>query len=110
MKNNHLIVTELVNALYLVCQQVNVMMELTGRTYTNDQMQSLVNARVEEFKILYSEIPRDTQFAVDLNIANVLFISSNQVFRDFANEADIIATKNEAAKEKLRAGFINTLH
>ena len=110
MKNNHLIVIEVVNALQLVCHQVNVMLQLTGRTFDNIQMQALIDKRVEEFKILYSEIPRDTQFAVDMNIANVLFISSNQVFRDFANEAVIAATKHETAKEHGRAGFINTLH
>lgn len=110
MKNNHLIVLEVVNALQLVCHQVNVMLQLTGREVNNAQLQLMLDKRVEEFKLLYTEIPKDSQFIVEITIAKLLVISSNQAFREFADAANNAVTKQTEAPVRQYAGLVNTLH
>lgn len=88
MKNNYPIIIEIVSAIEILCRQVNTMMTITGRSCPNEQLQSLINARVEEFKMLYSEIPKNSYFEVETLKDGLLFIRSNQVFRDYAEQIE----------------------
>lgn len=88
MKNNQPIVMELVTAIEICCRQVNTMTTLTGRSWQMVDVQKLINARVEEFKMLYPEIPVDSAFTVENNVEGVMFIAANQIFRDYVDEVE----------------------
>lgn len=89
MTNEQAIVIELVNAIESVCAQVSMMNMLTGRHFSQERLQVLIDTRVEEFKQLYTEIPKDAKFTIDNHVAGVLFVSSNEVFRDYANKINV---------------------
>lgn len=86
MAANQLIIVEIVTAIEILCRQVNTMVTLTGRQCPNDKLQLLINARVEEFKMLYPEIPSASEFKVESLQEGLLFISSNLAFREYAQE------------------------
>jgi hypothetical protein len=107
MKNNQPIVLELVTAIEICCRQVNTMTRLTGRTIGMEELQQRIDNCVEDFKTLYSEIPPDSSFVVEQQIDGLLFISSNQSFRDYVEkeeQSNIIHTINNDPF------LINTLH
>lgn len=86
MAANQLIIVEIVTAIEILCRQVNTMITITGRQCPNDKLQLLINARVEEFKMLYPEIPSASEFTVESLQEGLLFISSNLAFREYAQE------------------------
>jgi hypothetical protein len=83
MKNNQPIVLELVTAIEICCRQVNTMTRLTGRSMLMTELQERINRCVDDFKLLYKEIPNDSEFIVETAIDGLLFIAANQVFRDY---------------------------
>ena len=110
MAANQLIIVEIVTAIEILCRQVNTMMTLTGRQCPNDKLQNLINNRVEEFKLLYTEIPIDSKFTIGKTVANVLFIISNQVFRDYAEAVEKEFVQAQALEERQQLGVIKSLH
>lgn len=88
MKNNQPIVIELVTSIEIVCRQINTMTELTGRVFSKPQIQIMIDKRVEEFKLLYSEIPKNAKFTIENNEGGMLFISSNDEFREYVDEIE----------------------
>ena len=85
MKNNQPIVLELVIAIEICCRQVDTMARLTGRSISMTELQERLDRCVKEFKLLYKEIPKDSEFIVETAIDGLVFISSNQVFREYVN-------------------------
>ena len=109
MTNNYLIVLEMVLAIETLCKQINTMLTLTNRICSDEQLQYLINLRVKEFKILYPEIPSETQFIVDTLQEGLLFINAKQVFRDFAQQSEQVAIKL-ADSSLLLTPLDSTLH
>lgn len=103
MKNNQPIVIEIVSAVEILCRQVNSMRELTGRDFSLEHLQILIDARVEEFKTLYPEIPKDSKFSVENLSEGLLYINTNQAFRDYVEEVEKQAIH-------LNFEFSNVLH
>ena len=109
MVNNYLIVLEMVLAIETLGKQINTMLTLTNRICTNERLQYLINLRVQEFKILYPEIPSGTEFIIDTLEEGLLFINANQVFRDFVQQSEQVAIKL-ADTPSLPTPLDSTLH
>lgn len=107
MKNNQPIVLELVTAIEICCRQVNTMTTLTGRTMNMFELQERINRTVEEFKILYPEVPKSSEFTVETAIDGLLFISANDHFREYVEKTEQSNLVHSINKDP---SFLNTLH
>ena len=83
MNNNQPIVLELITAIEICCRQVNTMTRITGRALLMTELQERIDRCVEDFKLLYKEVPEDSKFIVEDAIDGLLYISTNQAFQDY---------------------------